>query len=366
MKIPDDRIPGGCSIAGVLDTKEGMVSGNVIIEMISVMHERSNGLGGGFAGYGIYPEYKDKYCFHVMYLSESAKSATESFLQSKFKIIQQEIIPTRPIKTIKNRPLLWRYFLEIKPEIRREHYELVEDDIVMKFVMNINEEIENAFVVSSGRNMGIFKGVGYPEEMADFYRIDEYNAFMWISHGRFPTNTPGWWGGAHPFGLLDFSLVHNGEISSYGINKRYLESFGYKLMLQTDSEAILYLFDLLLRRHKLSIENTCAALAPPFWSEIERMPEEKKNFIKNLRLVYGSALINGPSSLIVGFKDNGSYCMMGLNDRIKLRPMCAATAGDLFYLSSEECAIRNICTKPQKVWAPAGGEPVIGKRQVGS
>jgi glutamate synthase domain-containing protein 1 len=363
MKIPDERIPGGCSIAGVLDTKGGLVSGSVITDMISVMHERANGLGGGFAGYGIYPEHPNDFCFHVMYLTESAKSATESFIESKFRVIQQEIIPTRPIDTVKNRPLLWRYFLGLKPEFRREFYELEEDDIVMKFVMNINEGIENAFVVSSGRNMGIFKGVGYPEEMADFYRLDEYKAFMWISHGRFPTNTPGWWGGAHPFGLLDFSLVHNGEISSYGINKRYLEAFGYKLMLQTDSEAILYLFDLLLRRHKLPVETVCRVLAPPFWDEIERMPEDKKKQMKDLRLVYGSALINGPSSLIVGFKNNGSYCMMGLTDRIKLRPMVAAEGAGKFYLSSEECAIRKICKSPEKVWSPGGGEAVIGKRK---
>lgn len=31
------------------------------------MHERSNGLGGGFAAYGIYPEYRDFYAFHVFF-----------------------------------------------------------------------------------------------------------------------------------------------------------------------------------------------------------------------------------------------------------------------------------------------------------
>lgn len=31
------------------------------------MHDRSNGLGGGFAGYGIYPEYKDFYAFHMFF-----------------------------------------------------------------------------------------------------------------------------------------------------------------------------------------------------------------------------------------------------------------------------------------------------------
>ena len=31
------------------------------------MHDRSNGLGGGFAGYGIYPEYRDFYAFHIFF-----------------------------------------------------------------------------------------------------------------------------------------------------------------------------------------------------------------------------------------------------------------------------------------------------------
>ena len=41
------------------------------------MHDRSNGLGGGFAGYGIYPEYEDYYAFHVFYDTQAAKEACE-------------------------------------------------------------------------------------------------------------------------------------------------------------------------------------------------------------------------------------------------------------------------------------------------
>jgi glutamate synthase domain-containing protein 1 len=52
--------------------------------------------------------------------------------------------------------------------------------------------------------------------------------------------------------------------------------------------------------------------------------------------------------------------MVGLNDRIKLRPLVAATKDDLLYVSSEESAIREVCPKPDSVWAPRGGEPVIG------
>ena len=59
--------------------------------------------------------------------------------------------------------------------------------------------------------MGVFKAVGYPEDVGYFYRLEEYEAYSWTAHGRYPTNTPGWWGGAHPFALLNYSIVHNGE-----------------------------------------------------------------------------------------------------------------------------------------------------------
>ena len=43
-----------------------------------------------------------------------------------------------------------------------------------------------------------------PRRSADFFRLEEYEGHTWIGHNRFPTNTPGWWGGAHPFTLLDW------------------------------------------------------------------------------------------------------------------------------------------------------------------
>ena len=43
------------------------MTGEQIIESMVPMHDRSNGLGGGFAGYGIYPEYKDFYAFHMFF-----------------------------------------------------------------------------------------------------------------------------------------------------------------------------------------------------------------------------------------------------------------------------------------------------------
>ena len=328
-------------------------SGELIIQAMASMHERSNGLGGGFAGYGIYPDHRDDYAFHVLYETPEARRQTEPSLEENYNLVKQEPIPTRQIDAVQNPPLVWRYFLRPRMERRISSVE-AEEDFIVRTVMEINQKKTGAFIASSGKNMGIFKGVGYPEEIAQFFRLEEYRGYLWTGHGRFPTNTPGWWGGAHPFGLLDWSVVHNGEISSYGTNRRYLKNFGYDCAFYTDTEVITYLFDLLHRKHQLAFPVVAKILAAPLWDEIERM--EEKDFHQFLRAVYGSALLNGPFAVIAAHH----RAMVGLNDRIKLRPLVAAESRENLYIASEESAIREVCPDPERVWAPEAGEPVIG------
>ena len=355
MREGEVRIPSGCAIAGIVNRKGKTFSGEDIMKSIALMKERSNGLGGGFAAYGIYPEYKEHYAFHMFYEDKASKEETELFLNENFDIEIGGRIPTRKVASVVNPPIIWRYFVRVKKD-KLVEAELTEDDYVARCVMAINSELGGAYVVSSGKNMGAFKAVGYPHEVGEFYKLETYKGYIWTAHGRFPTNTPGWWGGAHPFTLLDWSIVHNGEISSYGANQRYLEMFGYKCTLQTDTEAITYIFDLLLRKHHLPLEMAIMAVASPFWKSVERMSLEKRELVRAIRMVYGSLLINGPFSIILGSR-NG---IVALNDRIKLRSLVAATKGDFLYVASEESAIRSICREPEKVWAPRGGEPVIG------
>jgi len=298
----------------------------------------------------------EHFCFHLLLTDEIAKEDTEFYLGRNFLIVHEEPIPTKPIKGIEGEPILWRYFLDIAEERLRET-QLSAEDYVVHSVMDINTFIDGAFVASSGKNMGAFKGVGFPEEIGEFFRIDEYKGWTWTGHGRFPTNTPGWWGGAHPFALLDYSVVHNGEISSYGINRRYLEMFGYKCSLQTDTEVVTYLFDLMLRRHKLPVEMACKALASPFWKDIDLMDPDRRELFTALRMVYGPALLNGPFAVVLGMSDG----MVALNDRIKLRPLVAARDGDTIYVASEESAIREICPHPEASWMPRAGEPVVAR-----
>lgn len=350
------KIHGGCGLMGICDQSGALMSGEEAIMAMAVQRDRGNGLGGGFAGYGIYPEFADHFCFHMMYHDLRAKEEAEGLLDQHFLIEVAEPMPTRPVKGISDAPLLWRYFMTPHEHLLAER-EMTPEDYVVGVVMLVNSRVDGAFVASSGKNMGAFKGVGYPEEIGHYFRLEEYAGHTWVGHNRFPTNTPGWWGGAHPFTLLDWSIVHNGEISSYGINSRYLEQFGYTCSLGTDTEVAAYLFDLLLRRHKLPVELACKALAAPLWADIDRMPADEAELMRSLRAVYGPGMLNGPFAIVLGF--NGG--MVALNDRIKLRPLVAARSGSKLMVASEESAIRTVMPEPDEVWTPKAGEPVIAR-----
>ena len=348
------RIPSGCAISGIFARDGRLISGDEIIRSIAVMHDRSNGLGGGFAGYGIYPQYKDLYAFHIFYDTSAAKEECERFLDRHFDVVNLSKIPVRKTPKVTGEPLIWRYF--VTPlHVRLAASHLDEAEFTARCVIRINHEIPGAYVFSSGKNMGVFKAVGYPEDVGNFYRLEEYQGYCWTAHGRYPTNTPGWWGGAHPFALLEYSVVHNGEISSYDANRRFMEMFGYKCDLMTDTEVITYIIDYLVRRQGLTLEETAKVIAAPFWSTIETLPPRERELCTYLRNTYASLLITGPFSILLGFRGG----IMALNDRLKLRSMVAAEKGQTVYLASEECAIRVVEPDPDRVWAPRGGEPVI-------
>ena len=299
------RISSGCAISGIFCRDGRRITGEAIRKSISVMHNRSNGLGGGFAGYGIYPQYKDYYALHIFYDSQSAREETERFLERRFDIINLSKIPVRQTPRISDAPLIWRYFITPLPHLLHDS-QLDEDEYTSRTTIAINNSIEGAYTVSCGKDMGVFKAVGYPEDVADFYRLEEYEGY-------------------------------------------------YSCNLLTDTEVITYILDYLTRKQGLTLKESSEVIAAPFWSTIAIKDEEERKRLSYLRKMYSSFLITGPFSILVGF-DGG---MMALNDRLKLRSLVAAEKGSTVYFSSEEAAIRAIEENPDRVWAPRGGEAVI-------
>ncbi len=355
-RYTDPRDISGCGLVGFINRDGRRVDGSYIIKSLCIMKERGNGLGAGFAAYGIYPEMADYYALHIMMDNMEVRRDVERAIFKYFTVHREEDIPTRPNPYIKNPPVFWRYFVEPR---RDQNHPEDDDDIVVRAVMHINDDVPGAYVISSGKNMGAFKGVGEPADIADFFMIEDYRAYIWMGHTRFPTNTPGWWGGAHPFTILDWAIVHNGEITSYGTNKSFLEMYGYKCTLLTDTEVVAYALDLLIRRHKLPLRAAFYVLASPFWKDIDIEAQEggdSSEALRALRIYYGSLLLNGPFAILFGWKSG----LVGFNDRIKLRPLFAGEKDETLYMASEEATIREICDKPDRVWMPRAGEPVIG------
>ena len=348
------RIPSGCAISAVISREGRRMTGEDIIRSMVPMHNRSNGLGGGFAAYGIYPEHREEYAFHIFFDDNTTRRECEAMLKEGFELVDAELIPIRIIPEITDIPHIWRYFVRPLNSVLAR-LQLDEKEFVARTVMDINTKLKGAYVFSSGKNMGTFKAVGYPEDVGRFYRLEEYEGYSWTAHGRYPTNTPGWWGGAHPFALLNYSIVHNGEISSYDTNRRFMEMFGYKCTLQTDTEVITYIADYLLRKQKLTLEELASVIAAPFWSTIDRKPPQEQEKLRYLRKVFSSLFITGPFSIVLGFEGG----LMALNDRLKLRSMVVGEKDDKVFIASEEAAMRAMEPNVENIYAPAGGEPVI-------
>jgi glutamate synthase domain-containing protein 1 len=353
----DDKVYDACGLIGIMDVSGERFSGRDIVTGITQMEERGNGLGAGFAVYGCYPEHADCYAFHVMFTEPDSRSQVEEFLKGNFVLVHAERVPFQSMSELHDPPAIWRYFLHVDVERIPEELKGDEQEYVVDRVMALNTSGVGAYIYGSGKDTGVFKGVGHPGQIAEYFGIEEYEGYLWTAHARFPTNTPGWWGGAHPFALLDWTVVHNGEISSYGANRRYLEMQGYHCTMQTDTEVMAYAADLLMRRHNLPVEVAAKVMAPPLWVEIERMSPEDQALARTLRQVYGSLLVNGPFTIIIARQGE----MIGLTDRIRLRPLTAAAKGDRLYLSSEEAPIRLISPELDWVWTPVGGQPVVGR-----
>ena len=346
-----------CGIIGVIDRTRERMDGASLRDALCVMDERGSGDGSGYVAYGAFPDYADLYAIHVFYdQALSKKEQVEAVLEAYGTVEHDEEIPTYDAGKFNVMHVSWRYFFKPKTDLMPQS-KTPDDDIVSKIVFLVNTSIDGAIIYSSGKDIAVFKASGWPRDVADFYRIENYEGYMWLAHNRYPTNSPGWWGGAHPFNFLDWSVVHNGEITSYGTNKRYIESHGYNCTMLTDTEVVAYLTDLIVRQHELPLPAAAAAFAPPFWEEIERMDDHEKGIYTALRCTYGSVMLNGPFAIAVSSKNT----LMALTDRIKLRPLVTGERDGKMYVASEEAAIRHVEPGVAHVRMPHAGEPVIGR-----
>lgn len=387
-------LEGGCGVIGIIGSKK--LKGNCIIRPCEQMRNRGNGKGGGVAAVGLFDGYKDHYALHISFLDEKAKGPVEKeFVESVFHIAhaekQESLDDYRETGLEVKPPLVWRYFVRVKPEklepFARENRisenEAAENEFVFQNSFRLNAKYyehrkdPQAFVLSHGRNLMILKGVGYAEEIAHYYCLEEIEANLWIGHQRYPTRGRVWHpGGAHPFIGLHEALVHNGDFANYHAVCEYLRQWGIVPQFITDTEVSVLLFDLYSRVLGYPLEFVIEALGPTPEGDFERLTKRRQRIYRAIQSAHLHGSPDGPWFFIVARAEpgTGSPQLIGITDVSMLRPQVfclqegeksfGAIASEKQALDAffEEIASKDSTVPPMadRYWAARGGSCTDG------
>ena len=364
---------GGCGVTGFACSIP--VGGRHIIEPSRQMNNRGNGKGGGIAAVGLCPEslgvspkiLEEDYLLQVAFLDPAARPAVEeAFIDRFLEVHHGQEVPTmedyREVEGLEVKPPdVARYFVRVKPEVLREFAarnqfngldpRKVEDEFIFQNSFQLNQHFyaslgeKKAFVLSHGRNLMILKIVGYAEQVAQYYRLEDFQAHIWIAHQRYPTKGRVWHpGGAHPFIGLNEALVHNGDFANYHSVCEYLRQHNLVPLFLTDTEVSVLLFDLLNRVMDYPLEYIIEALAPTTELDFDRLPAEKQKVYREIQAAHIHGSPDGPWFFIIARNDpvQRSHQLIGITDTAMLRPQ-------VFALSDGEVQVGLICSEKQAI-----------------
>jgi len=363
---------GGCGVTGFICSIP--VTGKNIFEPSLQMHNRGNGKGGGIGAVGFIPEalgvsrqvLDEDYMLHIALLDPGVAGDLENtFIKPHFKIDKSEKLATlddhRSIGLDVRPPDVMRYFVRVKDEVldkfiaynrladldRRD----AEDEFVYQNSFKINKQYyaslgeKRAFVMSHGRNMMILKIVGYAENVVRYYKLDDFKAYAWLAHQRYPTRGRVWHpGGCHPFSALNEALVHNGDFANYQSVLEYLKQRNYHPLFLTDTEEAALLLDLWSRVYKYPLEYLIEAMAPTSEMDFDMLPAEKQALYKAIQTHHVYSSPDGPWFFIIARNDvqNDQFQMIGITDTAMLRPQ-------VFALQEGEVQVGLICSEKQAI-----------------
>ena len=364
---------GGCGVTGFACSIP--VRGRHIYEPSIQMHNRGNGKGGGIAAVGLVAEdvgvsqdvLDSRYFLQIALLDPSAREALEQqYIEPFFDVAFSAPVPTvddyRDIPGLEVKPPdVHRYLVRVKPDVLRAFAEKnglgdlptreVDDEFVYRNSARLNQSFyaslgdKRAFVLSHGRNLLVFKIVGYAEQIVQYYRLEDLRAHVWIAHQRYPTKGRVWHpGGAHPFVGLNEALVHNGDFANYHSVTEYLLQRNIRPQFLTDTEVSVLLFDLWSRVYKYPLEYVIEALAPTTELDFDRLPEKKQQVYHRIQATHIHGSPDGPWFFIIArsLPDEGRFQLLGITDTAMLRPQ-------VFALSDGDVQIGLICSEKQAI-----------------
>jgi glutamate synthase domain-containing protein 1/glutamate synthase domain-containing protein 3 len=397
---------GGCGVTGFACTIP--LAGRFIYEPSIQMQNRGNGKGGGIAAVGFTPEQMGvsrevldtHYLLQIALLDPTCHPDMERrFILPHFDVAtsvrQPHIEDYRDIPGLEVRPPdVHRYIVRVKSDVLKAFAEQtglgalspreLEDEFVWRNSYRLNEEYyaslgeKRAFVLSHGRDLLVFKLVGYAEQNVEYYQLQDFKAHAWIAHQRYPTKGRVWHpGGAHPFVGLNEALVHNGDFANYYSVCEYLRQRNIRQQFLTDTEVSVQLFDLWDRVYKYPLEYIIEALAPTTELDFDQLPPEKQAIYRQIQATHIHASPDGPWFFIIARSqpDRKRVQLLGITDTAMLRPQVFALSdsGDvqIGLICSEKQAIdatlrslasedMRFCPVADKYWNARGGSSTDG------
>jgi glutamate synthase domain-containing protein 1 len=397
---------GGCGVTGFACTVP--LAGRFIYEPSVQMQNRGNGKGGGIAAVGLVPEQMgvsrevldNYYLLQIALLDPTCHADLErSYVLPNFEVAVSSRLPHiddyRDIAGLEVRPPdVHRYIVRTKQEVLKKFAAEsglenlaprdLEDEFIWRNSYRLNDEFyaslgeKRAFVMSHGRDLLVFKLVGYAEQNVEYYQLQDFKAHAWIAHQRYPTKGRVWHpGGTHPFVGLNEALVHNGDFANYYSVCEYLRQRNIRQQFLTDTEVSVQLFDLWDRVYKYPLEYIIEALAPTTELDFDQLPPEKQTVYRQIQATHIHASPDGPWFFIIARSkpDEKKVQLLGITDTAMLRPQVFALSnnGDvqIGLVCSEKQAIdatlrslaqedMRFCPIADKYWNARGGSSTDG------
>jgi glutamate synthase domain-containing protein 1/glutamate synthase domain-containing protein 3 len=364
---------GGCGVTGFACSVP--VSGRHIFEPSVQMHNRGNGKGGGIAAVGFDPVQmgvsrtvlEEDFCLQVALLDEAVRTELEmKFITPHFQVDHGGFLETvddyRDVPGLEMKPpAVMRYFGRVKPEVLERFsgernlgnlpIDKVEEEFIYQNSFRLNQAYysslgeKKAFVLSHGRNMMILKIVGYAEQVAQYYKLENLKAHVWIAHQRYPTKGRVWHpGGAHPFIGMDEALVHNGDFANYYSVTEYLRQRNVFPLFLTDTEVSVLVFDLLNRVYGYPLEYIVESLAPTAEMDFDHLTPERQRIYRQIQATQIHGSPDGPWFFIIArsLARERKFQLIGITDTAMLRPQ-------VFALQKGELQIGLICSEKQAI-----------------
>lgn len=361
---------GGCGVIGVASSEK--IQAKHLLKALEQMRNRGNGKGGGIAVIGLRPEnlgvtqeiLERDYILAIGYLDLNCRSdVEEKFIHPIFKIDhihKMETLHAFPGLDVRP-PEVLLYFVQVKGETKSDEQVVYQNSYQINTSFYQSKGDKKAFVLSHGKNLIVLKMVGFGDDVIRYYKLENFQAHVWIGHHRYPTKGNVWHpGGAHPFVGLNEALVHNGDFANYYSMVEYLGQHDIRPHFLTDTEVSALLFDLLMRTYQYPLEYVIEALAPTTERDFSLLPEKKQKIYQILQKMHMHGSPDGPWFFLIAQSLEKKYRLIGITDTSLLRPQVfALQKGEvsLGFAASEKQAIdatlKSLSCEDPRIWSCA-------------